>query len=131
MIVLHLVYPSFSYWTFPLNLVGIVPLVLGALLNLAADREFKVHNTTVKPFEKSSALITAFPFSVSRHPMYLGMLLVLIGVAWLLGTVSCTIPVLAFAVVVARVFVPAEERMLAATFGDKWQSYRKQVHRWI
>jgi protein-S-isoprenylcysteine O-methyltransferase Ste14 len=112
-------------------LAGIVLLVFGVLLNLMADREFRAHQTTVKPFEAPSALITSFPFSISRHPMYLGMVLVLAGVAMLLGTVSCLVPVVAFTCVVAGVFIPVEERMMAETFGDDWERYRSKVHRWL
>ncbi len=131
MIALHVGIPSSRYWSFPLAFAGIVPLALGVVLNIAADREFKKHQTTVKPYEISSALITAFPFSFSRHPMYFGMVLVLIGIALLLGTAWSALPVFVFVCVVAYAFVPDEERMLAETFGDEWQAYRSQVRRWI
>jgi protein-S-isoprenylcysteine O-methyltransferase Ste14 len=63
--------------------------------------------------------------------MYLGMDLILIGVALLLGTVSCLVPVVAFAYTMNRVFVPVEEQMLAETFGEEWEKYRARVRRWI
>lgn len=85
MTLLHLLWPIYRYLHFPLSLVGLVPIALGAFLNVVADRQFKRHETTVKPFEDSSALITVFPFSISRNPMYLGLTLVLLGVALLFG----------------------------------------------
>ena len=85
MALLHWSTPVVRFLSFPATLVGSVPLVLGVVLNLAADRQFKLHQTTVKPYQTSSALITTFPFSISRNPMYVGLTLVLVGVALFLG----------------------------------------------
>jgi protein-S-isoprenylcysteine O-methyltransferase Ste14 len=108
-----------------------LPLVIGIALNVAADRQFKHHQTTVKPFERSSALVTAFPFSLSRNPMYVGITLMLAGVALLLGTVSPLLPVAAFAILMDIHFVRMEERMLAEAFGSEWDNYRARVRRWL
>jgi len=131
MAVLHFLVPVHRYWALPLSLVGVVPLVFGVALNLIADSAFKRHNTTVKPFERSSALVTAFPFSIRRNPMYLGLTLMLLGVALFLGSVSALVPVLLFPYLMNRVFIREEERMLAATFGTVWEEYRSAVRRWI
>ena len=98
---------------------------------MIADNAFKKHETTVKPFEQSAALVTAFPFSVSRNPMYLGVTLMLLGVAVLLGTVSCWAPVVVFPLLIDRIFIRTGERMLAETFGSEWQRYRSAVRRWL
>ena len=127
----HLAVPVYRYWSFPLALTGAVPFVLGILFNVTADRQFKRHETTVKPFQRSSALVTGFPFSISRNPMYLGMSLLLLGVALLLGTVAALIPVVIFPYVMDRIFVRIEEKMLAETFGREWEEYQSRVRRWI
>ena len=62
-----------------------VPLALGIALNLAADNSFKRYKTTVKPVENSTVLITAGVFRLSRHPMYLGFVLILVGITLLMG----------------------------------------------
>jgi protein-S-isoprenylcysteine O-methyltransferase Ste14 len=131
MVLLHLLLPVHRYLVFPVTLVGLVPVTLGLLLNVVADREFKRHQTTVKPYQESSALVTTFPFSISRHPMYLGLTLLLLGVALLLGTVSALLPVVMFPYVMNRIFIRMEEQMLAAKFGAEWHQYRSIVRRWI
>ncbi len=128
---LHFAFPLYRYWTFPMTLMGIVPLGLGVALNLIADRAFKLHETTVKPFEQSTSLVTDFPFSLSRNPMYLGLSLMLLGVALLLGTASALGPVLVFPYLMHRIFIRTEEQMLAAKFGPAWERYRSTVRRWI
>ncbi len=131
MIGLHSIWPAGRYAAFPLTLLGLLPLFVGILLNLVADREFKRHATTVKPFERSTALITSFPFSVSRNPMYLGLTSMLLGVALLLGTASPLIVPVAFAVLMDQRFIRAEERMMQETFGMEWERYAARVRRWL
>ena len=131
LVLLHFAFPIYRYATFPITLLGIVPLGLGIALNLIADRVFKKHETTVKPFEPSTSLATEFPFSISRNPMYLGLTLMLLGIALLLGSVSSLVPTLVFPYLMDRIFIRAEEQMLAATFGEAWERYRSEVRCWI
>jgi protein-S-isoprenylcysteine O-methyltransferase Ste14 len=128
---LHFLWPVARYLSLPGGLIGLLPLSIGIALNVAADRQFKRHQTTVKPFERSSALVATFPFSVSRNPMYLGITLMLVGVALLLGTVSPLLPAAAFPVLMDVYFIRAEERMLAEAFGSEWERYRARVRRWL
>ena len=128
---LHFVWPVAQYVSFPGTLIGLVPLGAGVALNIAAERQFKHHQTTVKPFQESTALVTGFPFSLSRNPMYVGITLMLAGVALLLGTVTPWAPVVVFPVLMDLRFIRMEERMLAETFGSEWEQYRARVRRWI
>lgn len=131
MAILHWVLPGMRILTPPWTLAGIVPLVAGAALNLVADRAFKRHGTTVKPFQESSALITDGVFAISRNPMYLGFVLMVLGLAILLGSLIPFLVVIALGPVLEFLFIRAEERMLAARFGADWETYRSRVRRWI
>jgi len=51
-----------------------------AVLADGAVHLFNKAKTTVRPFEQSSFLITRAPYRFSRHPMYLGLVVLLIGV---------------------------------------------------
>ena len=128
---LHFLMPLYRYWTFPTALLGILPLLLGVLINVLADKQFHLNQTTVKPFERSSTLVTSFPFSVSRNPMYVSITLMLLGAAMLLGTVTSFVPVLAFPVLMDRLFVRWEESMLAEAFDVEWKRYSTSVRRWL
>lgn len=131
MLLLHFFLPVRSYLPFPYGVVGVLPLAMGVYLNLAADRLFKIRETTVKPFEESTHLVEEFPFSFTRNPMYLGMVMILFGAGVLLGTVGALIPVVLFLVIIDRGFIRAEERMLSATFGATWEDYSSRVRRWL
>jgi protein-S-isoprenylcysteine O-methyltransferase Ste14 len=130
-ICLHLFIPLRQLLVFPWRLVGVLPLLAGIVLNLVADQSFKKRNTTVKPFEKSSALVTDRVFGFSRNPMYLGMTLILLGVALLLGSLTPLAVVIALPVLLDRLFIVPEERMLEASFGDEFRRYRQRVRRWV
>jgi protein-S-isoprenylcysteine O-methyltransferase Ste14 len=131
MLLLHFLLPGTRVLPFPWNLLGIIPLVLGIVMNLVADRSFKKNETTVKPLEESTALISTGAFRVSRHPMYLGFVLVLFGIAVLMGSLTPYAVVFIFTIFMDVVFIRFEEKELERTFGEAWFEYRSKVRRWI
>lgn len=78
MLILHFIFLGTKLIRQPWNLLGLIPLVIGVALNLIADSAFRRAGTTVKPFQESSALLTDGVYGFSRHPMYLGFVLILI-----------------------------------------------------
>jgi len=131
MVLFHFLIPVFVIARYPWNLLGIIPLVTGVFLNLKADAAFKREQTTVKPFERSRALVTTGVFQISRHPMYLGMVLILLGIAILMGSLAPLVVIVIFAALMELVFVRTEERMLEERFGPEWIAYRKNVRKWV
>ena len=111
--------------------LGLLPIVLGIIINLLADRFFQQAKTTVKPFERSSVLVVDGVFRFSRNPMYLGFVLILAGMAVLLCALSPWLVVVGFIIFVQRVFIQVEERMLADQFGAVWEGYCKHTRRWV
>jgi len=131
MTILHFLFPWRDILTGLWRLLGVVPFLIGLIMNLAADRLFKQHETTVKPFEKSAFLIVSGVYRVSRNPMYLGFVLVLLGIATIMGSLSPWIVVPVFAVLMDVVFIQTEERMMAVEFGESWLAYKARVRRWL
>lgn len=113
------------------RLIGLLPLASGIGLNFTADKALHQANTTVKPFEASTTLITNGVFQISRHPMYLGFVLILIGLAVLLGSLIPYFVIPIFAILMDRVFIQVEERMLAKQFRQTWLAYKAKVRRWV
>jgi protein-S-isoprenylcysteine O-methyltransferase Ste14 len=72
-------------------------------------------------------LITTGPFSVTKHPLYTAVaLLVLPWAGFLLDTwLGALIGVALY--VGSRIFSPAEEASLAEAFGPRWDEYRGTV----
>lgn len=131
MIALHFLLPIRHVVSFPWKLLGIPPFLIGGFLNLAADRAFKNLQTTVKPFEESAHLVTTGVYAVSRNPMYLGFVLILLGIALLMGSLTPCAVVLLFAPLMDVIFIRVEEKMMAEKFKQAWLTYRKKTRRWI
>ena len=128
---LHWLLPVRRVLGFPWTLAGVAPLLAGITLNLLGDASFKKRGTTIQPFQTSAALVTDGVFRLSRHPMYLGMVLILAGLSLLAGSLTPWAVVATFAVLLDVVFIRAEEAMMEQTFGDRYRDYRKRVRRWI
>ncbi|MGB5457967.1 MAG: isoprenylcysteine carboxylmethyltransferase family protein [Gammaproteobacteria bacterium] len=131
MVLLHFLVPVYQLTAYPWNAIGLLPLITGAGLNLTADATLKKQGTTVKPFEASSALITTGVYSLSRNPMYLGMSLILIGVALLMGSLTPYTIVPGFIIIIDRAFIRPEEVTLNRQFGEAWTAYVEGVRRWL
>jgi protein-S-isoprenylcysteine O-methyltransferase Ste14 len=63
--------------------------------------------------------------------MYLGMLLVLLGTAVILGTLTPLVVPFAFAYVITSRFIRVEEAFLREQFGEPYVSYSRTVRRWL
>jgi protein-S-isoprenylcysteine O-methyltransferase Ste14 len=119
-----ILYPPFTYFGFLLILFGI-------LLNLWTDMLFKKENTTVKPFKDPKVFLTSGPFRISRHPMYLGMASILLGVSIIHGTIVTFLFPIIFLILMELLFIPFEENNLNRIFGFEYLNYKKKVRRWI
>jgi len=128
---LSFILPGVHLLAAPWVLLGLVPIAIGIWINLAADKAFHVASTTVKPFESSSALVRNGVFGVTRNPMYLGFALILLGEALLFGSLTPFAIVVAFVIVMDRMYIAREEGMLAEDFGDDWASYAAKTRRWL
>jgi protein-S-isoprenylcysteine O-methyltransferase Ste14 len=129
--VLHFTIPVVQVFPKPWNLVGLLPVGFGLWINLLADRAFHRVQTTVKPFEKPTTLITEGAFAISRNPMYLGFVAILLGISILLTTLSPYVIVILFAILMDRIFIQVEERNMVQEFGPAWLAYKKKVRRWV
>ena len=131
MLALHFIVPMAIIVKMPWRFLGVIPLAIGLVLNLVADSAFKKQQTTVKPFEESTALITTGLYRISRNPMYLGFELILVGVALILGSLAPFVVVIIFPILMEVRFIRPEEQLLAQQFGESWLAYQRRVRRWI
>jgi protein-S-isoprenylcysteine O-methyltransferase Ste14 len=128
---LHMLLPVYQYVHEPLAYAGIILLFAGIVIAALAAGMFVKADTGLLPFEEATTLITGGFYRFTRNPMYLGMILVLLGVAILLGSVGALTPVLLFTVIIRYSFVAAEERFMEAAFGQQYLDYKARVRRWI
>src|SRR3954468_12901149 len=115
----------------PWNWTGVLLVAAGVGLNVAGDRQFQTATTTMHPFGQPRVLVTTGIFAHSPHPMYLGMVLLVIGLAILLGYATpFALTGLLWAGLNWR-FIPHEERVMSNAFGQEYQEYRAHTRRWL
>jgi len=115
----------------PWPYVGLAPWVLGLWLALQGSRRFAKAGTNIVPFTESTALVTDGVFAVSRNPMYVGMILGLVGTALLLNGWLAWLVIVPFVAIIRGYFINNEERLMAETFGAAYATYSASVRRWI
>lgn len=108
-------------------------LVAGIVLALAGVKEFLAHHTTVNPLEprKTSYLVMSGVFQLSRNPMYLGMLIVLLGWGDFLDNFLGFSGALVFFLYMTAFQIKPEEAIMAEKFGEPYQRYSQSVRRWL
>ena len=80
---------------------------------------------------RASTLVTTGANAVSRNPMYVGLVGVLVANAVRRGSWKALLPAVAFTLVVDRLQVATEESAMLATFGADYEAYRAAVPRWL
>ena len=70
-------------------------------------------------------------FKISRNPMYLGMLLISLGVVCYFASPISLLVLVGFVIYITRYQIIPEERALNSIFGDEFSAYKKQVRRWL
>lgn len=116
----------------PLWLVGF-EFIAAITLLLPAIIGFRKHETTVNPIspDAATALVTDGVYNITRNPMYVGMLLALLGWVLWLGAVGALAMVFAFFFLIDRNQIAAEECALLNKFGKAYQDYAERVPRWL
>jgi len=124
-------YPVVQFIEEPLAYAGVIPVLFGIMMSAISAGMFVKTQTGLEPFEEATTLVTGGFYRITRNPMYLGMFMMLFGVAFLLGSISALLPMLLFALIIRNNFVLGEERFLEAAFGQSYLDYKSEVRRWI
>ena len=97
----------------------------------AAVFEMTKHRTTVIPHREADALVRSGIFAVSRNPIYLGDVLVLIGLILYFRAPIALVLVPLFVLIIRKRFILPEEQRLAAKFGTAFDDYYAATRRWF
>lgn len=115
----------------PWRYAGALVLIGGVLIAVIASRQFAAVGTNIVPLTRSSALVTRGAFALTRNPMYLGMLLALVGIAIVLNKPWPWLVPCVFITILHFRFIRHEEGLMAQTFGEADLQCKQRVRRWI
>jgi len=115
-----------------LRLIGLLPLALGAFLDLWCVKDFiELGKGTPAPFDPPKNLVIKGCYRYVRNPMYTGLFLVLVGESALYASVFVFLYSL-LVIAVAHIFVIFyEEPKLKKKFEGDYEQYLRIVPRWI
>ena len=131
-----LIIQSVLYFTYPvlLNLsifFGIFVVLLGIILVYISLKKLSRMETTFIPDGEPRKLVVDGPFRISRNPTYLGMLLILLGTALSLQSLSSLLVAAVFFLIINFTWIRHEENKLSEIFKDDWQDYSSKTRRWL
>tara|TARA_R110002110_G_scaffold415748_1_gene654808 strand:+ start:37988 stop:38437 length:450 start_codon:yes stop_codon:yes gene_type:complete len=124
-------YPGMRFTGLASQLIGGAIIVFALFLLVSANGLFFRAQTGIIPFRPVTALVTDGVYRLSRNPMYLGMMLVLLGCAITVGAATALLVPLMFAVIIQFRYILPEEAMLMDAFPEDFAAYRARVRRWI
>ena len=123
-------FPDYHVVPFPYNFGGLIISFIGFTIMGKARDMFKQHETSLG-YEEPSKLVMEGPFKKSRNPMYLGMVLLLLGLAICFRNLFSLIIPLLFFLYLHLLVIPKEEKLMKNTFGKEYLVYKQKVRRWI
>jgi protein-S-isoprenylcysteine O-methyltransferase Ste14 len=136
---LHIIAAYLLAWFLPLpfivpsivKYIGFALVVIGFLLGLGAVLAFRRARTTLDPYHPVSSIVTSGVYGFSRNPIYLGFVLMVIGIPLSSGTYWGIILAPIFIMLCNRLVIEHEEAYLAKKFGTTYTDYTSRVRRWL
>ena len=110
---------------------GVLLIALGFGIMIRAWWLFQKFETAICPTAKATSFITGDIYSLTRNPMYLGMILILLGIAVLVGSWSFYVAAILYGLILNHVFCVYEEQTLRDQYGTEYSIYAENVRRWI
>ena len=131
--IIYLFENKIEYSQHDFKAIGIIFLILGFIIIFLAVLKFIKIKTTVDPTRphKTSNLVISGIYKITRNPMYLGMLFLIIAYTIYTNNVvgSITIPIFIF--YINKFQIEPEEIEMRKKFGESFENYCKKVNRWI
>jgi protein-S-isoprenylcysteine O-methyltransferase Ste14 len=111
--------------------VGVLLIVVGLVPAVHAFTQFAKAGGTPMPVAPTEHLVVSGFNRFVRNPMYVGLLLAIVGQALLFGSVGLLLYAVLGWVVTASFVHWYEEPTLARQYGSQYEDYRRNVPGWI
>ena len=120
-----------SFHTVMGRIAGIVFLFLYLVLFIPAVTKFIKTKNTIVTIKPANSLQTTGIYRFTRNPMYLSLVMLYCGLAFLIGN-PWTFLLLPLLILIVQLYIiKREEEYLHRAFGAQYDGYRKEVRRWV
>ena len=124
------IFPKYPL-VYPINLVGIVGLIISVIFFLSGFNIFKSYNENPVPTSTSKRLIKTGIFAYSRNPIYLSFVLFHFSMFLVFENVMYFLSSIGIAIWIHNCVIKPEEKYLFQIFADEYSRYKESVNRWI
>ena len=111
--------------------LGPLMILGGFAVGLLGLREMRQAGTNVDPYRPATAVVTGGPYRFTRNPIYVGFILMYLGISALANAILPILLLPAVQQLMRRGVIEREERYLESKFGDEYRQYKESVRRWI
>ncbi len=113
------------------GVLGVLIVATGIALTMMAMQAYRKAASSPDPHHMPTALVVTGPYARTRNPLYLGTLMIMLGIG--IGTnmpwfLIAAVPVMA---IIHYGVVLREEAYLEDLFGERYRTYRAGVRRWV
>jgi protein-S-isoprenylcysteine O-methyltransferase Ste14 len=115
----------------PAGWVGGMAFVLALALVAWAIATMTGAGSNVPTNMPTTTIVQTGPYRFTRNPIYLGMLLGLVGLAIAFDSLWLLVTLVPFALVIRYGVIAREEAYLDRKFGDTYRHYCARVRRWL
>ena len=105
--------------------------VIAPSLAIWAMVTFRRNKTVIDPRGKVTTIVNAGPYSFTRNPMYLALMLIYTAGAMAIGNVYVAVLIVPVFLALNNGVIAPEEQYLQSAFGEQYDDYRRRVRRWI
>ncbi|HUN56363.1 MAG TPA: isoprenylcysteine carboxylmethyltransferase family protein [Smithella sp.] len=107
--------------------------VIGAAFGMAGLLSFSKAKTTFNPIkpDSSTSLVTSGIYSITRNPMYVGLLSLLTSWCFFIDSAYALLLLPAFVIYMNKFQIQPEEKALRNLFGAAFDDYVLRVRRWL
>ena len=125
--------PQLEFFLPARSVISGIIVILALIPAGAGILAFKQAHTSTNPVNPDAAtsVVTTGIYAFTRNPMYLGLALLLLSNAIMLSHALAFVFVPAFMLYITHYQIKPEERVLTQKFGEAYQTYQKNVRRWI
>lgn len=110
---------------------GLKALWVSGVITFFARRAFRRHRTPYAPGTTPVILLERGVYAISRHPVYLALILATVGMGGILDTPWLLLAALLLWWCLDRCVIPHEEHGLLDAFGTDYERYQSLTRRWL